>query len=184
MKHKDLIKIAIDSQPKTASYQFDYLFKTVYEGMLEQVSLYISSAQVSLENKLQAQELFFSLKDSAHSEIRKFSSLSLDEKAKHFDLSHLMTVEHRFAVSESTITKIIASVPYLIYQNERARILNVADYGNVKEYLALTDKCRNEFHDKFKDELSSIYTLTKPESLPEVTEHIKHNKKKVRLKNV
>lgn len=184
MKHKDLIKIAIDSQPKTASYQFDYLFKTVYEGMLEQVSLYIASAQVSLDNKLKAQEIFFSLKDSAHSEIRKFSTLSLDEKSSHFDLSHLMTIEKSFEVSESTITKMIASVPYLIHQNEQARILNIADYGNVKEYVALTDKCRNQFHDKFRTELSSIYKLVNPEFSPAVMENTLHNKKKVRLKNV
>lgn len=184
MKQNDLIKIAIDSQPKTASYQFDYLFKTVYQGMLEQVSLYVASAPVSLDKKLEAQEKFFSLKDSAQAEIRKFSKLPLDEKLTQFDLSHLMTIEKSFEVSESTITKIIATVPFLIDQNERARISKLSDNGNLKEYLQLTDKCRSGFHEKFNSELHSIYTLAKPEPKEEVNTPTVQNKNKVRLNNV
>lgn len=175
MNNSEIIQLALNTQPKTASFHLDYLYRTVHDGMVESINLLIERAKVSNEEKLQAQDLFLAIFEQSRKDIQSFEYKSLEKKLEEFNLAHLMHVKDSYESSESTITAMIVSSKFLISLNEQARLSNLPVNSNLTEYVALTDKCRENFKNKYQKEIQQIFSLT------HIPKEKKQNNKKMRI---
>ncbi|WP_329028827.1 hypothetical protein [Pseudomonas aeruginosa] len=177
MNNSEIIQVAIATQPKSASFHLDYLYRTVHDGMIESINVLIANSKISNEAKLLAQDSFLSIFEQSRNDIKAFESKPFEEKLEEFNLAHLMHVKNSFDDSESSITGMIASSKFLISLNEQARFSKLPVNANLTEYIALTDKCREGFKTKYQKEIQKIFSLTN------VVQEKKENNKKMRFTN-
>lgn len=154
-----IIQTALKSQPKSASQHLDFLFDTVYQGMLESVSRIIAKSECNRKTKLVAKAIYLKISEAAQIDMKIFKSLSLDEKLTQFNLAHLMQFSESISHSEQNVSGLLESSKFLISLNEQSRNGLVSVNSNIKEYISLTEKCRHSFQTKFKSDIRDIMSL-------------------------
>jgi hypothetical protein len=154
-----IIQTALNTQPKSASQHLDFLFDTVYQGMLESISRMIEKSPCNRKTKLVAQAIHLKILEAAQSDIKVYKSLSLDDKLTQFNLAHLMQFPESISQSEQTVAGLLETSRFLISLNEQSRIGLVSVNSNIKEYISLTEKCRQSFQAKFKSDIKDIMSL-------------------------
>lgn len=170
METRSIIQTAIISKPKSASLHLDFLFNTVYDGMLESISRMIEKSSCKNAMKLEAQNIQLNIFQSTRSDIKQFQSLPLEEKLDFFNIAHLLQIKDSFITAESTISGLIETSKFMISLNEQARLGKLSVSSNLKEYIALTDKCRDEFKSKYNTELNAIISIVYDVNQPTMEE--------------